>query len=149
MTVSRLILLQFLTIAAGYDFKDRRIPKALIYLYFLFGLFLHEAPEALLSFPLRLLRYILLYFLLLVMLLFLASLTHAGGGDARLMALIGAWCGIEEGSRILLPGLLLALSWQLLIRTAYFQKMTAKPPTLPLAVPLLLGAIPGLILSPV
>ena len=40
MTVSQLILLQCLTIAAGYDLRERRIPHALIYTYLCSGYFL-------------------------------------------------------------------------------------------------------------
>mgnify|MGYP004465017421 FL=1 len=156
MTVSRLILLQCLTIAAGYDFIERRIPHALIYTYLCFGLFLSDRACSSLSERFFLLHegaffYLLSYFLSFVMFLMLASWTKAGNGDARLMALVIAWCGVEEACSVLLPGLLLALLYLLWIRKAfcgYVQLSCSKHTTLPLAVPVLLGAIPRLIFAP-
>lgn len=156
MTVSQLILLQCLTIAAGYDLRERRIPHALIYTYLCFGYFLScrsvLTPETCFScsgggYVPYLLRYVLAF----VMFRVLASLTHAGGGDARLMALIIAWCGVDAGCRLLLPGLVLALLYLLWIRTDSGRWRLQERPmlqALPLALPLLLGAIPGLIFSP-
>lgn len=156
MTVSQLILLQCLTIAAGYDLRERRIPHALIYTYLCSGYFLSSrgvlSPDTCFScsgggcVP-----YLLRYVLAFVMFRVLASLTHAGGGDARLMALIIAWCGVDAGCRLLLPGLVLALLYLLWIRTDSGRwRLQERPmlPSLPLALPLLLGAIPGLIFSP-
>lgn len=155
MTVSQLLLLQCLTIAAGYDLRERRIPHALIYTYLCFGFFLSCRGILLpagfscsggggVSFLLR-------YVLSLVMFRILASLTHAGGGDARLMALVIAWCGVDAGCRLLLPGLVWALMYLLWIRTdsgSWWLRERPMLQALPLALPLLLGAIPGLIFSP-
>lgn len=156
MTVSTLLLLQCLTIAAGYDLRERRIPHALIYTYLCFGLFFADGgdpvlPAHVFSFCQHRIHYLLSYFLSFVMFRILTFLTHAGGGDARLMALIIAWCGVDAGCRLLLPSLLFALVYLVWIRTAFRRRRLAAPsmlPTLPLALPLLLGAIPGLIFSP-
>lgn len=156
MTVSQLILLQCLTIAAGYDLRERRIPHALIYTYLCSGYFLSYRGTLTLSACFfcsggRDVSYLLRYFLALVMFRVLASLTHAGGGDARLMALVIAWCGVDAGCRLLLPGLVLALLYLLWIRTdsgRWRLQERSMLPSLPLALPLLLGAIPGLIFSP-
>ena len=157
MTVSQLLLLQCLTIAAGYDLRERRIPHMLIYTYLCFGLFLSDRINASLaicrsSFLRTTLFYLLTYLLSFVMLRILVSLTHAGGGDARLMALILTWCGVEKGCQLLLPGLAFALLYLLWIRRAFHRHRGRSPvsfPSLPLALPLLLGAIPGLIFPPV
>ena len=156
MTVSQLILLQCLTIAAGYDLRERRIPHALIYTYLCSGYFLSyrgtlTLPACFFCSSGRGVSYLLRYFLSLVMFRALASLTHAGGGDARLMALVIAWCGVDTGCQLLLPGLVLALMYLLWIRTdsgRWRLRERHMLPTLPLALPLLLGAIPGLIFSP-
>lgn len=156
MTVSQLILLQCLTIAAGYDLRERRIPHALIYTYLCFGYFLSCRSVLTLSKCFFFssgggVPYLLRYVLSLVMFRILASLTHAGGGDARLMALIIAWCGVDAGCRLLLPGLVLALLYLLWIRTdsgRWRLQERSMLQALPLALPLLLGAIPGLIFSP-
>ena len=157
MTASQLILLQCLTIAAGYDLRERRIPHALIYTYLCFGYSL--SCRGVLSLPTCFffsggegILYLLRYVLSLVMFRILTSLTHAGGGDARLMALLIAWCGVGAGCRLLLPGLVLALMYLLWIRTdsgRWRLRERSMLPTLPLALPLLLGAIPRLIFSPV
>ena len=123
MTVSQLILLQCLTIAAGYDLRERRIPHALIYTYLCSGYFLSCRSVLTLSKCFFFssgggVPYLLRYVLSFVMFRVLASLTHAGGGDARLMALVIAWCGVDAGCRLLLPGLVLALLYLLWIRTA-------------------------------
>ncbi|HBP24208.1 MAG TPA: hypothetical protein DD632_01785 [Oribacterium sp.] len=157
MTVSQLLLLQCLTIAAGYDLRERRIPHMLIYTYLCFGLFLPDRIDASLwtcssSFLRTSLFYLLTYLLSFVMLRILTALTHAGGGDARLMALILSWCGAEKGCQLLLPGLAFALLYLLWIRRAFHGhggRPSISSPGLPLALPLLLGAIPGLILPPV
>ena len=67
------------------------------------------------------------------------------------MALVIAWCGVDAGCQLLLPGLVLALMYLLWIRTdsgRWRLRERHMLPTLPLALPLLLGAIPGLIFSP-
>lgn len=157
MTVSQLLLLQCLTSAAGYDLRERRIPHLLIYTYLCFGLFLSDRMNASLAngssyFLKASLFYLLTYLLSFVMLRILTSLTHAGGGDARLMALILAWCGAEQGCQLLLPGLAFALLYLVWIRQALHGRRCRAPVSslsLPLALPLLLGAIPGLIFPPV
>ncbi len=166
MTASHLILLQCLSGAALTDLLDRRIPNLMIGTYLLIGMFLNFRCISYLEeknyIPLFLPLCFLIYYLISVLMLsVLTALTHAGAGDAKLLALILSWTGFYNGLSLLLPGLILALAFFLIsevwTETANIKhKIIINTPkcnfipqrtTLPLAVPVFLGAIPGLIFN--
>lgn len=175
MTASHLILLQCLSGAALTDLLDRRIPNLLIGTYLLLGMFLNfrcieyfeEYHHITLFLPLS---FLFRFFLTSLVLSVFTVLTHAGAGDAKLLALILSWTGFYNGLNLLLPGLILALAFLLIrkvwtetadtghkinINTPICNSMPMSKPrryispniSLPLAVPVFLGAIPGLIFN--
>ncbi len=116
MIASNLILLQFLFGAALTDLFDRRIPNLLLGTYLSLGILFNfrcisiveENGTLNLFYPLFFLtQYLFIGFVLSV----LTAMTHAGAGDAKLLALILSWTGFFEGIYLLLPGLLLALAF--------------------------------------
>ena len=203
MTVSHLILLQFLYGSALTDLYDRRIPNSFTGMYLLLGMFLNfrsisfmdmtGSPNLLYS-----LSFLVSFLISTLILSVITAMTNAGAGDAKLIALMISWTGFYEGIQLLLPGLILALAFILIskaetviassinkkvnitpkcffmptkIPTAFYhpykQKLKFLFPelkcllidfrifeiclrlpergTLPLAIPVFLGAIPGLI----
>jgi Flp pilus assembly protein protease CpaA len=203
MTVSHLVLLQFLYGSALTDLYDRRIPNAFTGMYLLLGLFLNFRSISCLDMTgslnlLYSLGFLLTFLISVLILSVLTAMTNAGAGDAKLIALIISWAGFYNGLHILLPGLILALAFILISKAEtvfassslkkanitpksffiskrniaafhppYKQKLNLAFPglkcllidfnffeiclrlpergTLPLAIPVFLGAIPGLI----
>ncbi|WP_036607781.1 prepilin peptidase [Oribacterium sp. P6A1] len=119
MIASNLILLQFLYGAALTDLYDRRIPNLLIGTYLSLGMFLNFRCISFMEkngvpdffFPLTFLTQFLIIGMMLSV---ITAMTHAGAGDAKLLALLLSWTGFYEGIRLLLPGLLLALAFILI-----------------------------------
>ncbi len=119
MIASNLILLQFLFGAALTDLYDRRIPNLLIGTYLSLGMFLNfrcislmEGQGALnLLCPLSFLTHFLIIGMMLSV---ITAMTHAGAGDAKLLALTLSWTGFYEGILLIFPGLLLALAFILI-----------------------------------
>ena len=119
MTVSHLVLLQFLYGSALTDLYDRRIPNTLTGMYLSLGLFLNFRCISFLhmtgTFNLSYSLSFLVTFLVSVLILsVLTAMTNAGAGDAKLIALIISWTGFYEGLHLLLPGLILALAFILI-----------------------------------
>ncbi|ETP72217.1 Flp pilus assembly protein, protease CpaA [Lachnospiraceae bacterium JC7] len=116
MIASKLILLQFLFGAALTDLFDRRIPNLLLGTYLSLGIFfnfrcisiMEETGTLTLFYPLLFLTVFLFIGMVLSV---LTAMTHAGAGDAKLLALILSWTGFYKGISLLLPGLLLALAF--------------------------------------
>ncbi|SFG34095.1 prepilin peptidase [Oribacterium sp. WCC10] len=167
MIVSSLVLLQCLYGAALTDFYGRRIPNIYIGFYIILGMFLNFGSINYLEQygHISFLSSIIFFFTFLITVLILSvltAMTNAGAGDAKLLALITSWSGFCNGIIVLFPGLLLALALIMVSKaeTVFSHNDSANshitsplydygsPPigsSLPLAVPVFLGAIPGLI----
>ena len=144
MTEKHLILLQILFISAVTDHRQRTIPNELIIFYFVWGLLLGGEYGVWHIIP-----YVCRFFIPLLLLGPVFFHYHAGAGDIKLISLILAWEGILEGAELLFPGMLLSL---LLISVASLGKQRnlrfiPEKTTLPMAVPIFLGATPGLIIK--
>ncbi len=142
--VSHLLLLLVLLDAAYLDFKKHRIPnKLLLTDLVLESLIRFSAPE---EYPFL---YLITFLLLIILLSPLFILTHTGGGDLKLTALILAVCPLEKGCLILLTGCCLSLFY-ILYRTVRTGKCGTFSERLrrirfPFAVPLLIGSVPYLL----
>lgn len=129
----KMILFQFVGLAAWYDWRSRKIPNEIIIAALFFGfiakiLLYSDALQELFFYSGR---FILCLFLLLPV--FYSF--KAGAGDLKLFALVLAYLGIPAGIQFLFPGLLLALCWD---RMGMEQ--------IPLAAAWFLGALPVLLL---
>ena len=145
------LLFHLLALTAYFDYRFHRIPNFLTVLSFLTGFLLHQNKVI----------YLTCFFSTLLVLSLLCSRTGAGGGDAKLLAILFAWLPWEAAARLLLPGCILALIFLLQekhflsslstgtdsSRCLLFRMRDTPQAKVPLGTMLFLGALPFLFSS--